>query len=120
MALERIAETFGKRVVFHCIAVTGRGVEVLEIFDPAVNKWYGLQIVAKQRDIKTEEIIAVGDDLNDLHMLRAAGLGVAMGNGHPDAKAAAKRVIGSNADDGLAVFLEELLDAGQLGAAATV
>ena len=109
IALEQLTARIGDRIVFHNIAVPGNAVEVLEIFDPSVNKWSGLQHVAKRTHIRPEEIIAVGDDLNDLHMLRAAGLGVAMGNAHPQAKAAAKRTIGSNAEDGLAVFLEELV-----------
>ena len=117
VALERLAERFGERIMFHCIAVGGRNVEVLEIFDPLVNKWYGLQFVARRAGIRGEDIIAVGDDLNDLHMLRAAGLGVAMGNAHPQAIAAAKRVIGSHAEDGLAIFLEEMVESGQLAAA---
>jgi hydroxymethylpyrimidine pyrophosphatase-like HAD family hydrolase len=43
-------------------------------------------------------------------MIRNAGLGVAMGNAKPEVLAIAKRVIGSNAEDGLAVFLEELVE----------
>ena len=42
-------------------------------------------------------------------MLQNAGLGVAMGNARPEAKAVAKMIIGSNADDGLAKFLESLV-----------
>jgi len=42
-------------------------------------------------------------------MIRGAGLGVAMGNARPEIQAQAKRVIGSNTDEGLAVFLEELI-----------
>ena len=61
------------------------------------------------RDIRPEQIIAVGDDVNDVPMLRQAGLGVAMGNARPEALAVAERVIGSNRDDGLADFLEELI-----------
>jgi Cof subfamily protein (haloacid dehalogenase superfamily) len=114
-ALERLAENFGDRIMFHCIAVHDRPIEVLEIFDPQVNKWYGLQFVAEKFGIGSEEIIAAGDDVNDLAMLRAAGLGVAMGNGHPLAKAAAKRTIESNAVDGLAMFLEEMVETKQLG-----
>ena len=56
-----------------------------------------------------EKIICIGDDSNDLPMLRAATLSLAMGNGRAEAKAAAKKVIGTNADDGLAEFLETWL-----------
>jgi HAD superfamily hydrolase (TIGR01484 family) len=110
MVQKELGERFAGRVFCHSIAVTGQGVDVLEIFDPSVNKWEGIMHVARAHNILPEEIVAIGDDLNDLHMLRNAGLGVAMGNAHPEAKAAAKRVIGSNREEGLAAFLDELVE----------
>jgi Cof subfamily protein (haloacid dehalogenase superfamily) len=104
-----LRETFGPRVVSHSIAVPAYDVAVTEVFDPAVNKWQGIMHVANRHGVKRHEIVAIGDDVNDLPMLREAGLGVAMGNAHPDAKAAAKMTIGSNREDGLAVFLEEVV-----------
>jgi hydroxymethylpyrimidine pyrophosphatase-like HAD family hydrolase len=62
--------------------------------------------------VKAEEIIAIGDGINDVTMVTNAGLGVAMGNSHKDLLKCAKMVIGLNSDDGLAIFLEELLAAG--------
>lgn len=112
---KELEERFGERVFCHSITVSrpskdGPGVEVLEIFDPSVNKWEGILHVARAHGVLPEEIIAIGDDLNDLHMLRNAGLGVAMGNAHPLAKGAAKKVIGSNREEGLAAFLDELVE----------
>ena len=102
-------EKFAGRVVHQSLYVPAYGVEVLEVFDPAVNKWQGILHVARHHGIEPHEIVAVGDDVNDLPMLKNAGLGVAMGNAGPVVRAAAGRVIGSNADDGLAEFLEELV-----------
>jgi hypothetical protein len=104
-----LKELFGSRIVSHSILVPAYGVQVLEIFDPAVNKWEGILHVARMHKINREEIVAVGDDVNDLPMVRNAGLGVAMGNAHPQLRAAARRVIGTNGDDGLASFLDELV-----------
>ena len=53
--------------------------------------------------------MAIGDDLNDLHMIQNAGLGVAMGNARPQIKAIAQRIIGTHTQDGLAAFLDELI-----------
>src|SRR5688500_20225360 len=106
---EELEQTFGERIFCLRIFVPQAGVEVLEIFDPAVNKWEGILHVARLHGVEPEQIIAIGDDVNDLPMLTQAGLGVAMGNARDEIKSAAKRVIGSNADEGLAVFLEELV-----------
>jgi Cof subfamily protein (haloacid dehalogenase superfamily) len=100
---------FGERIVSQNLSVPASGVDVLEVFDPAVNKWEGIMHVARRHQIEPEQIIAIGDDINDIPMIRNAGLGVAMGNARPEVKAVAKRVIGSNREDGLAVFLEELI-----------
>lgn len=103
-------ERFAERIIHHSVIVPSFKVEVLEVFDPSVNKWEGIMHVARRHGISAEQIIAIGDDVNDLHMLRNAGLGVAMGNARPEVKAIAKRVIGSNQDEGLAAFLEELVE----------
>lgn len=104
-----LEERYRDRIILHSLFVPAYGVEVLEVFDPSVNKWQGLLHVAKRHDIRPEQIIAIGDDLNDLAMIQNAGLGVAMGNAKPEVLAVAKKVIGTNADEGLAAFLEELV-----------
>jgi Cof subfamily protein (haloacid dehalogenase superfamily) len=101
---------FGSRLFCQSLMVPAYGVEVLEIFDPAVNKWEGVLHVARRHKLDPRQIVAIGDDVNDLPMIRNAGLGVAMGNARDEVKAAAKRVIGSNHDEGLAAFLDELVD----------
>jgi Cof subfamily protein (haloacid dehalogenase superfamily) len=107
----QLDDMFAERIFGIAIHVPHAGVDVYEIFDPAVNKWEGVLHVARRHEIDPQEIIAIGDDLNDLPMIRQAGLGVAMGNARPEVKAIAKRVIGSNEEEGLAVFLEELVSA---------
>jgi hydroxymethylpyrimidine pyrophosphatase-like HAD family hydrolase len=106
---KELAEKFGERIMMMSIRVPQAGVMVLEVFDPAVNKWEGIMHVARKHDIEPEQIIAIGDDVNDVPMISRAGLGVAMGNARDEIKAIAKRVIGHNKDEGLAVFLEELV-----------
>ena len=105
-----LMESFQGRIVCHSLFVPAYDVEVLEVFDPAVNKWEGVKLVAERHGIMPEQIIAIGDDVNDLPMIAQAGLGVAMGNARPEVLAVAKRVIGSNAEEGLAQFLEELVE----------
>jgi hypothetical protein len=59
-------------------------------------------------DFEPAEVIAFGDNLNDLELLERAGLGVAMGNAHPRLRAAADVVIGRHDTDAIAEFLESL------------
>jgi len=105
-----LKQRFGERILCQGLCVPAYGVEVLEVFDPAVNKWKGVLHVAARHGIRPEQIVAIGDDVNDLPMIRQAGLGVAMGNARSEVRAAARLVIKSNQEDGLAEFLEELVE----------
>ena len=107
--VDEMIAAYSQRIFCQCVEIMPQGLAVLEVFDPSVNKWEGIKQVAKIHGIAHEQIMAIGDDVNDLHMIRGAGLGVAMGNAHPQVRAIAKRIIGSNAEDGLAVFLEEVV-----------
>src|SRR5205823_11266481 len=80
-----LGDQFEGRIVCHSIHVPSYGVDVLEVFDPAVNKWEGILHVARRHGIMPAEIIAVGDDVNAVAMLQNAGLGVAMGNAKAEA-----------------------------------
>jgi Cof subfamily protein (haloacid dehalogenase superfamily) len=106
----KLEEVFGARVMSHCFL--GGDISVVEVFDPSVSKWQGILHIAGRHGVKPEEIIAIGDGINDVAMVSNAGLGVAMGNSHKDLLKCAAKVIGRNSDDGLAAFLEELLDTG--------
>jgi hypothetical protein len=56
-----------------------------------------------------DDVVAFGDDINDVDLLRASAVGIAVANAFPGALAAADRVTASNEDDGVAQVLEELL-----------
>jgi 5-amino-6-(5-phospho-D-ribitylamino)uracil phosphatase len=81
-----------------------------EIAPFGVTKWSGIQHVAAEWGITPGEICAVGDDVNDLPMIEAAGLGIAMGNALLEVKAAADLVAPTHDDNGLAAVVELLLD----------
>lgn len=112
LAKQRLEERFGERILCQVLHVPAYAVEVLEVFDPSVNKWQGILHVARAHGVRPEQIVAIGDDVNDIAMVRNAGLGVAMGNAKEELKALARRVIGPNSEDGLAAFLEELVETG--------
>jgi hypothetical protein len=81
-----------------------------ELAPAGVTKWSAIRRLARQWGIGDDAICAVGDDVNDIPMIRAAGLGVAMGNALPEVKAAADRVAPSQQDDGLATVVEWLME----------
>ena len=76
-------------------------------FNPlGVSKASGLQEVCSLLGIEMREVIAIGDSLNDISMIRAAGLGIAMGNAQEAVKQAADAVSLSNEEDGVAKAIE--------------
>ncbi len=81
-----------------------------EIAPAGVSKWSGVLHVAEQFGITCEQICAVGDDVNDVPMIRGAGLGVAMGNALDEVKAVADRVAPGHDSDGLVAVVDWLLE----------
>jgi Cof subfamily protein (haloacid dehalogenase superfamily) len=90
-------------------ALPALGAHLLDILAEGCSKASALAYLAAARGIPMAEVIAVGDHANDLEMIRAAGLGVAMGNAPPEVRAAAGWVAPSNEEDGLAVVVERFL-----------
>lgn len=109
---EALRAEIGDAVYLHEIIVPTTGISVLEVFDATVNKWSGVQRVAQMRGVDERSIVAVGDDMNDLPMLRGAAVGVAMGNARDEVKQTASLTIASNAAEGLARYLEKIVEAG--------
>jgi Cof subfamily protein (haloacid dehalogenase superfamily) len=79
---------------------------LIELSAPGITKASGLAIAAERLGVDHRAILAFGDMPNDVPMLRLAGHGVAMGNAHPEARAAADEVTASNIADGVARVLE--------------
>lgn len=79
---------------------------LVEIVPLGVSKATGVDELARPQGIAAADVVAFGDMPNDVPMLGWAGLGVAMGNAHPDAMAAADEVTAPNTDDGVARVLE--------------
>ncbi|MBI2699944.1 MULTISPECIES: Cof-type HAD-IIB family hydrolase [Mycobacterium] len=79
---------------------------LLEILPRGISKASGLREVAEPLGIAESQVVAFGDMPNDVPMLLQAGLGVAMGNAHPEAVAAADEVTAPNSADGVAQVLE--------------
>lgn len=81
----------------------------LEFLNKKVNKGSGIEALANSLGIKREEVICMGDAGNDEHMIRYAGLGVAMGNAFEEIKEMADFVTKSNDEDGVAYVIEKFV-----------
>ena len=74
----------------------------IEIVRPGVSKARAMLSLAEKRGIRAEEIMALGDSGNDVEMIRAAGIGVAMGNAIPAVKEAADEIAPPCEENGFA------------------
>jgi Cof subfamily protein (haloacid dehalogenase superfamily) len=86
-----------------------RDLCLLDILNRDCSKGHALRRWAEQRRVPREQIMAIGDNHNDLEMLEFAGLPVVMGNASYDLKQSGWKVTASNAENGVARALEEIL-----------
>lgn len=87
----------------------GQVLHVLEVFDRDANKWSAIDVLARRLGMSSERIAAIGDQINDVSMLRHAALGVAMGNAVTAARDAADRRTLTNDQDGVAHAIDRML-----------
>ncbi|MBK5239596.1 sugar-phosphatase [Clostridium sp.] len=85
----------------------------LEFLHKSVNKGAGVAALAKKLNIKQEEVICIGDAGNDIHMIKYAGLGVAMGNAFPEVKKIANFITKTNEEDGVAHVINKFVLKGE-------
>lgn len=97
------------------VTITHSGAPFLDVTAAGVSKAWGLARLGDHLGIEPAEVIAFGDELNDVSMLTWAGHAVAMDHAGPPVRAVADRVAPGNDDDGLARVLEELITAGWFG-----
>lgn len=96
------------RVQFPHLYIHRSKATYLEIMNKQASKANAIRIIQELHQIKTEEIIAFGDNFNDLDMIEYAGLGVAMANAPVEIQKKANYVTLSNDEDGVAVVLNQL------------
>jgi 5-amino-6-(5-phospho-D-ribitylamino)uracil phosphatase len=105
----RIEREFGTTARHHIMNNTNEEGAFLEIMSPGNSKWRALSRLIELEGFTAEQVIGIGDEVNDLEMIRHAGLGVAMGNAIPAVKAVANYITHSNEEDGVAHVVERFL-----------
>lgn len=89
-----------------------RDLCILDILNRDCSKGHALRRWAEHHAIPRDQIMAIGDNYNDLEMLEFAGLPVVMGNASEELRQNGWKVTASNAESGVAQALEELFGAG--------
>jgi Cof subfamily protein (haloacid dehalogenase superfamily) len=89
------------------IYITGSYPTFLEVMNAGVSKGTGLTTVMGYRGLKSEEVLACGDEENDLPMFGVAGFSAAPSDAREKVRQAADFIFGPNAEEGLAGFLQE-------------
>lgn len=107
--LEKLAKVRARIEDIDGVQVLSSNFDNFEIMDARVSKGNALKFLADRYDVKQEEVIAIGDNENDLSMLEYAGLSIAMANGEDYVKDICKYVTLSNNEDGVAYALEKFV-----------
>ena len=81
----------------------------IEIVRPGVSKARAMLALAEKRGVRADEIMALGDSGNDVEMIRAAGIGVAMGNAIPAVREAADEIAPPSEENGFAEALRRFV-----------
>lgn len=80
-----------------------------EITNQNVNKWTAIEFLLNRLNIKKDEVIAIGDNMNDKEMIQEAGLGVVMGNSNPKMKEIANEIVADNNSNGVKEAIEKFV-----------
>ena len=81
-----------------------------EVSAKDVDKWSALEELMKIVNISKEELVTIGDNANDVKMIKNAGLGIAMGESAPYVKSVADEITLSNDEDGVAIILRKIFE----------
>jgi Cof subfamily protein (haloacid dehalogenase superfamily) len=101
------------QIAMHRTEYAARNLSILDLLPPGCSKGAALDSLARIRGLERNQIMAIGDNLNDLEMLEYAGRAVVMANASEEVLALAMRrgweVTASNDDDGVALAVEEVV-----------
>lgn len=108
--VRKFIKTFGSDGLSFIMNSVYKGEAFLEVYGPGCSKRESLEFFSRFYRISLDQIIFVGDNLNDLDAIISAGLGVAMENAPDVVKESADLVIPSNENEGVASFLEKIIE----------
>lgn len=104
-----LASAFGERQSHNLIDVPAYRFTVVETFAPNVDKWQGILKLCRRWGIDPRRTAAIGDDVNDLPMLRQAAISAAPASAKPEAIAAARATVCQHSEGAVADFIERFV-----------
>jgi len=91
------------------MAMTIAGKDIFEMIHPSVSKGNALAHLAAHLDISLDDAMAIGDNFNDISMLKKVGISVAVANAEEEVKKICKYVSLSNDDNGVAHIIQKIM-----------
>jgi len=104
---EKIWRKFAQNPNLELVVSVGQSIDIMA---KGITKGNALRKLANYMEIPVEATISMGDNHNDVSMIEAAGLGIAMDNAEPEVKMVASSIAKSNSEDGVGKMLNELFD----------
>jgi Cof subfamily protein (haloacid dehalogenase superfamily) len=110
---ELLLSDVAEQIAMHRTEYPARNLSILDLLPPGCSKGAALHSLASIRGLERNQIMAIGDNLNDLEMLEYAGRAVVMANASQEVRQLAQRrgweITASNDDDGVAQAVEEIV-----------
>lgn len=106
---EELGQSLDQRVSLFRTRYLKADLTILDAISPVASKGDGLAAIAETHGIARAEIMAIGDNHNDISMLRYAGLGVVMANAEDELKQMGFALTDSNEEDGVAKAIEKYI-----------
>lgn len=94
---------------YNGMSMTIAGKEIFEMIHPSVSKGNALEHLTAHLNISLDHVMAIGDNYNDISMLKKVGISVAVGNAEDDVKKICRHVSLSNDDKGVAYMIHKML-----------
>lgn len=107
--LEKIKKAKEELSKYEEVEVVSSWYNNFEVMSKGVSKGRAVEVLAGFYNISKDEVMCIGDNENDISMIKYAGLGVAMGNAEEKVKKYADFVTASNDEDGVAVAIEKFI-----------
>lgn len=93
------------------VRMVSSGFGFIDLIVPNQHKAYGLSFLQKRWNVTDHEVLAIGDNNNDIEMVTMAGYGIAVDNGIPELKKVADYIVGHNEEETVLDVIDAVLQA---------